>query len=210
VAAFLLLFVAFSGMWNPVFRPTVQNARVDSVSGLCETALAAPREDHQMDRRGNFPQLFNQRGDRRPQQTQPSVECWSLDGKERPCGYPITGRSGLQHCNRSPSKTLHHKRASCFSLFCPGVVIVSRFGGNWLGGGAMNWVISSNWANAKLAERQSFNQISEARNQEDWLKAWRRWALELRGLRQQARSPDTVPPTELESVFEPQSEHWAS
>jgi hypothetical protein len=33
----------------------------------------------------------------------------------------------------------------------------------------------SDWADAKLAEREAFNRISEARSQADWLKAWQTW-----------------------------------
>jgi hypothetical protein len=54
----------------------------------------------------------------------------------------------------------------------------------------MNSFFSSDWADAKLAERQAFDRISEVRSQADWLKAWRTWTLAVQGLRQTARHPE--------------------
>jgi hypothetical protein len=70
----------------------------------------------------------------------------------------------------------------------------------------MNWVIPSNWADAKLAERQAFNRISEARSQVDWLKAWETWTSTLQRLRQKARHPEIECITEPESQFDLESE----
>jgi hypothetical protein len=70
----------------------------------------------------------------------------------------------------------------------------------------MNWVIPSDYADAKLAERQAFNRISEARSQADWLEAWQAWTSTLQRLRQQARDPDRAPAAEPVSEFELQSE----
>jgi hypothetical protein len=65
---------------------------------------------------------------------------------------------------------------------------------------------SSNWAGAKLAEREAFNRISEARSQADWLKAWQAWSSTLQTLRRQARNGDPVLADEPEPAFELQSE----
>jgi hypothetical protein len=65
---------------------------------------------------------------------------------------------------------------------------------------------SSDWADAKLAERQAFNRISEARSQADWLKAWQTWTSTLERLRRQARYPDPALAAEAVSEFESQSE----
>ena len=54
----------------------------------------------------------------------------------------------------------------------------------------MSSVVSSDWADAKLAERQAFKRISEARNQADWLRAWETWTSTLQRLRKQARHPE--------------------
>jgi hypothetical protein len=61
---------------------------------------------------------------------------------------------------------------------------------------------SSDWADAKLAEHQAFNGISEARSQGEWLQAWENWASALQRLRRQARRPDPVPTAEAEWEFE--------
>jgi hypothetical protein len=58
---------------------------------------------------------------------------------------------------------------------------------------------SSNWADAKLAERQAFNQIAEAGSQADWLNAWKNWASTLQQLRQQARMIHLAPAAEVGS-----------
>jgi hypothetical protein len=65
-------------------------------------------------------------------------------------------------------------------------------------------VDSSDWADAKVAKRQAFNRISEARSQGDWLKAWQAWSSTLQMLRQQVRHQ--VPPAEPDLEFELQSE----
>jgi hypothetical protein len=64
--------------------------------------------------------------------------------------------------------------------------------------------VSSDWADAKLAERQAFSQISEARSQADWLKAWETWTSTLQRLRKQARRPefDRVPESNFELLSE--------
>jgi hypothetical protein len=74
----------------------------------------------------------------------------------------------------------------------------------------MNWVLPSNWADAKLAERQAFNRISEARNQADWLKAWETWTSAVQRLRQEARHPEFDRMPESESEIELLSEHQAA
>jgi hypothetical protein len=71
----------------------------------------------------------------------------------------------------------------------------------------VNLVIPSDWAAAKLAERQAFNRISEARSQADWLKAWEIWTSTLQRLRHQARHPEPAPAAETE--FELQFEQSA-
>jgi len=63
------------------------------------------------------------------------------------------------------------------------------------------------WVEAKLAEGQAFNRISEARSQADWVKAWRTWTSTIQRLRQLARHPE--PATEPESKVELQSEQAA-
>jgi hypothetical protein len=68
----------------------------------------------------------------------------------------------------------------------------------------MNRVVPSEWTDAKSAERQAFDRISEARNQTDWLKAWETWTATVQRLRQQARHPD--PGREPELELELQSE----
>jgi hypothetical protein len=68
----------------------------------------------------------------------------------------------------------------------------------------MNVMVSSDWAEAKQAERQAFNRISDAGNQADWLKAWETWGSALQRLRQQARRPE--PAAEPESEIMLQSE----
>ena len=73
----------------------------------------------------------------------------------------------------------------------------------------MNLVIPSEWAAAKLAERQAFNRISEARSQADWIEAWATWTSTLQRLRQEARHPDPAPAAEPESEFELQSGRFA-
>lgn len=65
----------------------------------------------------------------------------------------------------------------------------------------MNRVVPSDWADAKLAERQAFDRISEARSQADWLKAWEAWTSALQRLRQQARGPHRMPVEELELEY---------
>ncbi len=54
------------------------------------------------------------------------------------------------------------------------------------------------WAGAKLAEREAFNRISEARSQADWLEAWRNWASMVQQLHQQAKHPEPVSTPEFE------------
>ena len=68
----------------------------------------------------------------------------------------------------------------------------------------MNVLVSSIWAEAKQAERQAFNRISDASSQADWLKAWETWASALQRLRQQARHPE--PAAEPETEFNLQSD----
>jgi hypothetical protein len=68
----------------------------------------------------------------------------------------------------------------------------------------MTLVVLSDWADAKLAEREAFSRISEARSQADWLNAWHRWTSTLQRLRQQARRPELA--TEPESEFKLQSD----
>ena len=72
----------------------------------------------------------------------------------------------------------------------------------------MNLVVSSDWADAKLAERQAFNRVSEARSQADWLKAWTTWTSTIHILRQKAKHPgfERVPALEPESEVELQFE----
>jgi hypothetical protein len=71
----------------------------------------------------------------------------------------------------------------------------------------MNRTNLSDWVEAKLAEGQAFNRISEARSQADWVKAWRTWTLTIQGLRQLARHPASA--TEPESEVELKSEQAA-
>jgi hypothetical protein len=54
----------------------------------------------------------------------------------------------------------------------------------------MNWVVRSEWADALSAEGQAFNQISQARDTKDRLKAWATWGLAIQRLRQEARRPE--------------------
>jgi hypothetical protein len=54
----------------------------------------------------------------------------------------------------------------------------------------MNLFVASDWADAKLVERQAFDRISEARSQADWLKAWTTWTLTVQVLRQIAKHPE--------------------
>jgi hypothetical protein len=70
----------------------------------------------------------------------------------------------------------------------------------------MNWMLPSDWADAKLAERQAFNRISEARSQAEWLKAWENWTSALQRLRQLARKPEEEPAGEPELAFESEAE----
>jgi hypothetical protein len=46
------------------------------------------------------------------------------------------------------------------------------------------------WAVAKLAEREAFSRISEARSQAEWFEAWRHWASMVQQLHQQAKHPE--------------------
>ena len=71
----------------------------------------------------------------------------------------------------------------------------------------MNRVNPSNWTDAKLAERQAFNRISEARSQGEWVEAWRTWTSTIQGLRQLARHPESA--TEPDSEVELRSEQAA-
>jgi hypothetical protein len=64
----------------------------------------------------------------------------------------------------------------------------------------------SDWADARVAERQAFNRISEARSQGDWLKAWQAWSSTLQRLRQQARHVDPAPEAEPDLEFELRSD----
>ncbi len=51
-------------------------------------------------------------------------------------------------------------------------------------------VVPFEWASAKLAEREAFNRISEARTQAAWFNAWRTWAAMVQKLHQQAKRPE--------------------
>jgi hypothetical protein len=53
----------------------------------------------------------------------------------------------------------------------------------------MKPVNSSNWADAKLAERRAFNRISDGRSQAEWLELWKAWILALGNLREKAKHP---------------------
>jgi hypothetical protein len=64
----------------------------------------------------------------------------------------------------------------------------------------------SDWADARVAERQAFNRISEARSQGDWLKAWQAWSSTLQRLRQQARYIDPAPAAEPDLELELRSD----
>ena len=66
----------------------------------------------------------------------------------------------------------------------------------------MNWMLPSNWADAKVTERQAFSRISEAHSQAEWLRAWENWTATLQGLRQLARKPDLEPVGQPELTFE--------
>ena len=61
------------------------------------------------------------------------------------------------------------------------------------------------WVEAKLAEGQAFNGISEARSQADWVQAWRTWTLTVQRLRDLAKHPEPVR-LSPSSEFEFQSE----
>ena len=70
----------------------------------------------------------------------------------------------------------------------------------------MIWMLPSNWADAKLAERQPFSRISEARSQAEWLKAWENWTSALQRLRRLARKPEQDLVDEPELAFESEVE----
>jgi hypothetical protein len=60
-------------------------------------------------------------------------------------------------------------------------------------------VVPFEWASAKLAEREAFNRISEARTQAAWFNAWRTWAATVRKLHQQAKRPEPTSTPEFVS-----------
>jgi hypothetical protein len=71
----------------------------------------------------------------------------------------------------------------------------------------MNPSNSSNWDDAKLAERQAFNRISEGRSQAEWLESWKAWISALRDLREKAKHPGFEREAELElEAKSPQAE----
>jgi hypothetical protein len=58
------------------------------------------------------------------------------------------------------------------------------------------------WAVAKLAKREAFNRISEARSQAEWFEAWQYWASMVQQLRQQAKHPEPVSTSAFEFEFD--------